>query len=137
MIAGRVRYALILCLFWAVLVIISFHFASETRRDDEFWGLIATSSALMIVGLIMFFGEIRLVVPYIFMSKEELSEYNVEKVSFVLGITAAAISYPFIFADRYGFGTVMMMAFAAVILIEAITIYTAAAERFKADAPLR
>ena len=92
------------------------------------------SPPLMIVGLIMFFGEIRLTVPYIFYSKEELSKsYDVEKISFVLGITVIGTSYPFIFAHMYSFALTWIIIGAVLILIEFMAIYTAVAKRFKAN----
>jgi len=128
---GRGRVALAIGALWAAWVVASFYFFSEIQGQNMFWFDVFVSLLLMIGGLAVFFGHVRIFFPFIFMSKEELSQYNMERVSFTLGILIAFISYPLIFLTMGGFIIALAIVCVAVMAIEVGVFYVSAAKKFR------
>ena len=127
---GRERVALVLCLLWAIVVATAF-IISETYGLNLYWYTVLISLLLLIAGLAVLFGLIQLFFPFIFLPKEDLSVYNVEKISFVLGVPMAAVSCVIIFISMSVF--VIWAIVGIAIAIEIGGIYVSVAKRFRAD----
>jgi len=84
--------ALILGLFWITALATAYLIFEPGPHPP----LVLISFAIMIFGLITLF-EIRVHVPFNFLSKEDLSKYNKEKVGLVLGIPSVLLSCVFLF----------------------------------------
>ena len=135
----RKKIALVLCLLWAVVASTSFYFIEFTgtfgqdlyRGQETFWMMIMFSLLVLILGLVIFFGQIRTISPFIFFSKEDLLRYNVRKISFLLGILVVVLSYVFTFATIGGFAFWIVMINAAAIAVG--TFFTLVSKRFEAN----
>ena len=93
--------------------------------------MIMFSLLVLILGLVIFFGQIRTISPFIFFSKEDLLRYNVRKISFLLGILVVVLSYVFTFATIGGFAFWIVMINAAAIAVG--TFFTLVSKRFEAN----
>lgn len=137
---GRKRIALVLCLLWAILSLASFYiissgiFEQDTFRGQEvYWFIVLTSLLLLISGPCVFLkGWVGVFFPYVFMSKEDRSEYNMGKISFILGILTVIFSYIFLFGTIRSL-IIMVVIIIVGIIIEVGGIYTAASDKFKVD----
>ena len=111
---------------------LSLYIISEKFGQDPDWILVLILSLVMLLGLAVFLGEVRIYFPFIFMEKEDLSAYNVEKISFVLGILMIAASYPLVFMTMGGLTMVLVVcvAFAA---MELAGVCVSVMDRFRAD----
>ena len=131
----RWRIAFALGLLWAMCIAISFYLIPDMSGKNLLPGYAITSLFFICFGLIALFGEVRIFFPFIFMSKEDLLEYNVERISYALGVLTMAMAYAIIFLTLFSFEVGLVLIFAIAIIIEVVPIYASAAERFKADAP--
>jgi hypothetical protein len=135
----RRKATLILCLLWAAVAIASFYLIEFTgtfeqdmfRGQETFWFMIVFSLLILILGLVIFFGQIKFFFPFIFFSKEDLLKYNVEKISFLLGILMVALSYVFTFITIGGL--VFWIALIIALAIEVGALYAAASKKFEAN----
>ena len=131
---------MVLCLLWVVTAEAAFYlieFSGILGQDlfmgqGTFWILIFVSLIFMALGLVIFFGQIGILFPFIFFSEEDMSEYNVEKISFILGILMVALSCMLTFVAASVFTLLILIPLAAA--LEILAFYTAAADRFKANA---
>jgi uncharacterized RDD family membrane protein YckC len=139
LIRGREKAALILCLLWVIVAVASFYFIEFAgtfeqdlfRGQKTFWIMIIFSLLILILGLVIFFGKISIIFPYIFLSEEDLSGYNVGKISFLLGILMVALSYVFTFVTIGKFAFWMALFIAAAIAVGAF--YTLVSKKFEAN----
>ncbi|MDR3074512.1 MAG: hypothetical protein LBU30_00540 [Candidatus Methanoplasma sp.] len=127
---GQKRTALVLGLVWAAMAAIAYTI-SEIYGLNLYWYTPFYSLLLILAGLIISFGHIRIFFPFIFMSTEDLSGYNVEKIASVLGILIAVLSYLLLFISMNAF--VLWMIIIVCITVEILATYASVAKRFKAD----
>ena len=128
---------MILCLIWTVVAVASFYFIEFTgtfeqdlfREQSTFWIMILFSLSILIMGLTIFFGFIKILFPFIFFSEKDLLRYNVRKISFLLGILTISLSYVFTFATIGGLVFWMLLIIA--VAIEVGALYTSASKRFE------
>ncbi|MCL1905010.1 MAG: hypothetical protein FWG19_02670 [Methanomassiliicoccaceae archaeon] len=131
MVAGKQkRVALFMCLFWAIAMATAY-LISDRYGSDLNWYMVLFSLLFMMIGIITVFGRIRFFFPFTFFSKEDLHEYNVEKIGLVLGtpMVVLSCSVPFVTMSFSVFWVIVMIAAA----MEVGGLYASAAERFKAD----
>jgi len=139
----RLIVALALCLLWATATVASFYFLSEVYRPDtfsrgDFLVVVLLSLLFLIIGLVAFFGRIRVFFllsfpAVLFYSEIDTSKYNVEKASFVLGIMTTAFSCVFFLLFISGWMAMVAFCFAITALIIGV-IYVFVAKRFRTDA---
>ncbi|MDR0778569.1 MAG: hypothetical protein LBE48_03925 [Methanomassiliicoccaceae archaeon] len=132
MAVGRRRLALILSLLWAITAAVAFCLLEIFERD-LFWGTTFVSLFLLVIGVVTLFGNVRFFFPFTFLSKEDLSAYNIEKISFLLGILTVALSYASIFVALGGFLILMLVCVPVAAAVEILSLYCSAANRFRAD----
>jgi len=142
LIKGRWRAALILCLLWAIALATSFYLVSEAygreaSSGQDFWIIALFSLFILLIGMVAFFGRIRvfffLSYPLILVASEiDTSKYDIEKASFALGILTATLSYVFLFIPIGGLIVVVALCVTAIAFVIGI-IYVFAAKRFRAD----
>jgi len=134
----RKKAALILCMLWAIVAAVSFYLIEFTeilgqdlfRGQETFWFMIVCSLLIFILGLVIFFGQIKIFFPFIFFSKEDMLRYNVEKISFLLGILMVVTSYVLVFVI---IGIFMLLVVLPIILaIEILSLYASASKKFEA-----
>jgi len=135
--------ALALCLLWVTAAVASFYFLSEVYKQDTFSGrdffvIALLSLLLLIVGLVAFFGRIRvfflLSYPAVVLhSAIDSSKYNIEKASFVLGILTAAFSYVFFIALMGGWMVIAAFIIALTVFVIGV-IYVFVSKRFRTEA---
>ena len=136
---GREKIALALCLLWVIVATASFYLIEFTgtfgqdlyRGQETFWMMIVCSLLLLILGLVIFFGQIRILPLFIFFSKEDLSRYNVRKISFLMGILVVALSYAltFVTIGRFAFLITIIICIAIIIGV----FFTIASKRFETN----
>lgn len=130
-IEGRKRISLGIVLLWAAIAAMSY-FISDTH-DSGYWIIILLSLLVLAWGLAVFlFGKIGLLFPYCFLSDEDMREYNVEKISFTLGILMMtfACMFPFLLVSF-----LVLIAMVCVgIPLEIWGLYTIASNKYRADA---
>jgi len=130
---GKRKIASVLCLFWIVTAAIS-HFLHDTGLPSD---LVLISFFFLILGLVISVGQFRFLIcfffPFIFMPKDDLSKYNVEKILSVLGaviVVMSSVIFVLAFStDLFAILVFVLVAAAA----ECVVIYTAVAKRFRAD----
>ena len=135
----RRKVALFLCLLWVVIAAVSFYLIEFTgifdqdlfRGQGTSWMGILFSLLILILGLVIFFGQIRILFPFIFFSKEDLSAYNIEKISSFLGILMIVFSYVMTFATIGGVAFWMLLIIA--VAIEVLALYTSASKKFESN----
>jgi hypothetical protein len=133
----RWMVALALCLLWIIAAILSNNLIPDTYGQIDFIIIALFSLILFIVGMVAFFGRIRVffLLSYpaiLFYSEIDTSKYNIEKASFVLGILTAVFSYVLLFILLGN----LMMAIMIIVTVAFVIglIYVFVAKRFKAEA---
>jgi len=132
---GRTGGALVLCLLWAMTAWAVYYLISETIGQSFFWLFVLISLFLLAVGVATFLGYVKalfILSPFSIMLFMDLSKYDLEKASFVLGIMAAAFSYSIFLMPlgaHWWFFVVAVTAFVIGVF------YVFASKRFKTAAP--
>ena len=123
------RVALILA-FWAIAIVTAL-LLYDVYGLDLYWYTILLSLLFMIAGQIISFGQIRIFFPFILFSKEDMSKYDVERISFFLGALTAILSCTILFISMST--SVLWIIVGVAIAIEGGAIYFSVAKRFRAD----
>jgi hypothetical protein len=126
---GREKICLILSIVWAMMVVIVC-LISDMFGSDESWIFILASMLLMLFSFYILFGHIRMFSPFIFFTKKDMEEYNIERISLILGILMAAFSCTFIFLGVYF--VMWIPAFGIGLTVETISLYFCASNKYKA-----
>ena len=134
----RKRTALVLCLFWSIVVALSFYFIEYTgtfeqdlfHGQETFWAMIAVSLLILVLGLVIFFGNIGMLFPFAFFSEKDMLQYNIEKISLLMGILMILMSYALTFATIGGIAFLILLVIAVAITVGGL--YTVASKRFEA-----
>ena len=130
MIEGRKRICLFSGLFWAITLTTCF-LATEIFDLNLDWFIVLISLLLLFLGVFTLFGHIGLYFPFIFMTKKDLTEYNIEKASFFLGTSMVILSCTLLLITVSVYFLVLVITVG--IVMECGGIYVCASNKFKAD----
>jgi hypothetical protein len=131
MIEGRKRICLFSCMLWAITLTICFLIAEIFDLDLD-WIFILISLFLLLIGIFTLFGNIRFFFPFVFMTKKDLTEYNIKKASLFLGtlMTVASCALLLVTVSVY----FLIFPIGIGIVTECGGVYVCASNKFKADA---
>lgn len=96
------KVILLICLIWAAAATTAYAL-HDIYGSKLYWYTVAISLFMMAASLFVSFGHIRFVIPFIFLSDEDLLEYNVEKVGYLFGIQIASVSCALLFISMTDF----------------------------------
>jgi hypothetical protein len=130
MIEGRKRICLFSGLFWAITLMMCF-LTTEIFDLDPNWLIVLISLLPLFLGIFTLFGHIGLYFPFIFMTKKDLTEYNIEKASFFLGISMIIFSCTLLLITVSVYFLIFPISIG--IVTECGGIYVCASNKFKAD----
>lgn len=138
-IKGRGKNALIMSIVWIIVPIITAVYISSGRVGNEMIILMLMCAMFHFLGVIVYTGSYEAMAGFNTMSKEEIKEYDMEKVTSFLGISWVLGSYIFFFILLIGF---TMFSISTAIVLSTIlftviailsSVYSGVGKRFKAQ----
>ncbi len=138
-IKGRGKNALIMSIVWIIVPIITAVYISSGRVGNEMIILMLMCAMFHFLGVILYTGSYEGFAGFNTMSKEEIKEYDLEKVTSFLGISWVLGSYIFFFILLIGF---TMFSISTAIVLSTIlftviailsSVYSGVGKRFKAQ----
>jgi len=90
----RQNGALLMGLFWVVIAIGSYFIRGPTQEETWlFLILLLTSLLCVVLGLMAYLGDVRVIAGYNMMTEMERTRYNIDKITLYLGALCVVVSY--------------------------------------------
>lgn len=138
-IKGRGKNALIMSIIWIIVPIITAVYISSGRVGNEMIILMLMCAMFHFLGVIVYTGSYEAMAGFNTMSKEEIKEYDLEKVTSFLGILFVIGSYVFfitliIYLEITDIGSSIVYSILTILVIMLTgSIYSGVGKRFKAQ----
>ena len=90
----RLNGALVMGLLWVVIAVGTYFFRSPPL--DNVWLfviLLLTSLLCVVLGLMAYLGDVRVIAGYNMMTERERTRYNIDKITLYLGALCVVVSY--------------------------------------------
>jgi len=130
----RLIGALVMGLLWVAVAAAPFFIhSSPSDKLGVFLLILFISLLCLVLGLIAYLGDVRVIAGFNMMTEKERSHYNINRVTFFIGILCVAMSYAFFLIYLSGIlFTIVIVALTAVTIVFAF--YVGVGKRFRADA---
>lgn len=138
-IKGRGKNALIMSVVWIIIPVITAVYISSGPMDNELMILMLMCAMFHFLGVILYTGSYENFAGFNTMSKKEIEEYDIEKITSFLGISWVLGSYIFFFTLLIGFTifststAIVSSTILFVVIVISSSIYSGVGKRFKAQ----
>ncbi len=138
-IKGRGRNALIMSVVWIIVPIITAVYISSGHVGNDLIVFMLIGAVFHFFGVILYTGSYENFAGFNTMSKEEIEEYNIERITSFLGISWVLGSYIYFFTLLIGLTmfskltAIMVSIILLVVIAISSSIYSGVGKRFKAQ----
>lgn len=138
-IKGRGRNALIMSIVWVIVPVITAVYISLGYAGNDLIVLVLVGVLFHFFGVILYTGSYENFAGFNTMSKEEIEEYDIEKITSFLGISWVLGSYIYFFTLLIGLSmfskltAIMVSIILLVVIVISSSVYSGVGKRFKAQ----